>query len=154
MGDAVQDMQCHGKVVLINILLWLHFIGVGMGMGGGVALSQVGPRLVVAPAEQRELLWSLEVFFSRVGAGGLVILLVTGPLMLWLKFGGAGGLSWWFSAKMVLVLVALVGVVVHEWAGRRFRKGDKGAVPMMFGGGRMAGVGIVLAMLCATFTFN
>ncbi len=123
-------------------------------MGGGIALSQVGPRLIATPADQRQLLWALEIFFSRIGAGGFAILLLTGPFMLWLKFGGPSGLTWWFSAKMVLVLVALIGVGLHEWAGRRFRNGDDGAVPMMFFGGRMAGFGIVFAMLCAVFTFN
>jgi protoporphyrinogen IX oxidase len=147
-------MHRHGKYVLNNILLWLHFIGVGMGVGGGIALSQVGPRLVAAPAEQRELLWSFETFFSRIGAGGLVILLITGPLLLWLKFGGPSGLTWWFWAKMALVVVALIGVGLHEWAARRFRNGDKNVVPLMFIGGRAAGIGIVLAMLCAVFTFN
>jgi len=147
-------LRRHAKNVLNNILLWLHFIGIGMAVGGGIALSQVGPRLVAAPAEQRELLWSLEVFFSRIGAGGLVILLISGPLILWQKFGGPSGLAWWFWAKMALVLVALVGVCLHEWAGRRFRKGAESAVRWMFIGGRAAGIGIVLAMLCAVFTFN
>lgn len=125
-----------------------------MGMGGGIALSQVGPQLIKAPIEQRDLLWALEKFFSGIGAGGFAILLITGPLILWLRFGGPGGLTWWFWAKMVMVAIALVGVVLHEWAGRRFRRGDEGAVPLMFVGGRMAGVGTVVAMLCAVFTFN
>jgi len=154
LRETILALGSHGKYMLINILLWLHFIGVGMGMGGGIALSQVGPRLVVAPIDQRELLWSLEAVFSRVGASGLAILLVTGPLMLWLKFGGPGGLNWWFSAKMFLVGVALVGVILHEWAGRRFRNGDESAVGLMFIGGRAAGIGIVMAMLCAAFTFG
>ena len=154
MDDTPPGKRSYGKNMLTNFLLWLHFIGIGMAMGGGIALSQVGPRLIAAPANERELLWFLEVFFSRIGAGGLAILLLTGPLMLWLKFGGPSGLSWWFSAKMILVLVALTGVCVHEWAGRRFRKGDLGAVPAMFIGGRVAGIGIVSAMLCAVFTFN
>lgn len=125
-----------------------------MGMGGGIALSQVGPRLIAAPRDERALLWKMEIFFSRIGAAGLTTLLLTGPLMLWLKFGGPKGLGWWFVAKMFFVLVALIGVCLHEWAGRRFRRGDEEAVPMMFIGGRMAGIGIVLAILCATFTFN
>jgi hypothetical protein len=141
-------------VVLTTLLLWLHFIGVGMGMGGGIALSRIGPRLIAAPGDDRELLWLLERFFSRVGAGGLAVLLTTGPLMLWLKFGGPGGLSWWFWAKMAFVIVALVGVVLHERSSSRFRTGEASAVPLMYLGGRMAGIGIVLAMLCAAFTFN
>jgi hypothetical protein len=118
-------MQCHDENVLISILLWLHFIGIGMGMGGGVALSQVGPRLIVAPADQRELLWSFEKFFSRIGAAGLVILLITGPSILWLKFGGPRGLTWWFSAKMVFVVVAIIGVGLHEWAACGFARATK-----------------------------
>ena len=55
---------------------------------------------------------------------------------------------------MALVGVALIGVGLHEWAGRRFRKGDKSVVPLMFIGGRVGGIGILLAMLCAVFTFN
>ena len=147
-------MNDHEAGLLTTLLVWLHFMGVGMGMGGGIALSQVGPRLIAAPPDERALLWKLEVFFSRIGAAGLVTLILSGPLMLWLKFGGPKGLGWWFAAKMLFVFVALVGVLLHEWAGRRFRQGNEKAVPMMFLGGRMAGIGIVLAMLCATFTFN
>jgi hypothetical protein len=154
VSGTPEGLHCHGKNPLNNILLWLHFVGIGMGVGGGIALSRVGPRLVVACAEQRELLWSFETFFSRIGAGGLLILLITGPLLLWLKFGGPSGLTWWFWAKMALVVVALIGVGLHEWAGRRFRNGDKSVVPLMFTGGRAAGIGILLAMLCAVFTFN
>jgi len=52
----------------MSIVLWLHLLGLGLGMGGGIALAQVGPRLVSAAPERRELLWALERFFSRVGA--------------------------------------------------------------------------------------
>jgi putative membrane protein len=140
--------------VLNTFLLWLHFLAIGMATGGGIALSQVGPRLIAAPADQRELLWHFETFFSRIGAGGLVVLIVTGPLMLWLKFGGPGGLGRWFWAKMAFVVLALIGVAVHDWAGRRFRRGDQTAVLSMVVGGRLAGAAIVLAMLCAVITFG
>lgn len=140
--------------ILTNLLLWLHFIGIGMAVGGGVALSQVGPRLVAAPAEARGDLWAFETFFGRLGAAGIGILLTTGPLMLWLKFGGPAGLNRWFWVKMALVAIAVVAVGVHEWAGARFKGGDAGAVPLMFLGGRLAGLAIVLAMLSAVVTFN
>jgi protoporphyrinogen IX oxidase len=142
------------NTTLINFLLWAHFLGIGMSVGGGVALARVGPALIAAPSDQRELLWSFEIFFSRVGAAGLLLLLVTGPLMLWLKFGGPSGLGGWFAAKMAFVAIAVVGVSVHEWAGRRFRTGNASSTRLMFIGGRAAGMGIVLAMLCAAFTFG
>lgn len=140
--------------ILTNTLLWLHFIGIGLAVGGGVALSQVGPRLVAAPTNARVDLWAFETFFGRIGAAGLVILVTTGPLMLWLKFGGPTGLSRWFWVKMGLVAIAVVTVGLHEWAGGRFKRGDQGAVPLMFLCGRVAGLAIVLAMLFAVVTFN
>ena len=140
--------------ILTNLLLWLHFIGIGLAVGGGVALSQVGPRLVAAPPEARGDLWAFETFFGRLGAAGIAILLITGPLMLWLKFGGPGGLGRWFWVKMALVAIAVVAVGLHEWAGARFKRGDARAVPLMFLGGRLAGLAIVLAMLSAVVTFN
>jgi len=140
--------------IFINLLLWMHFLGIGLAVGGGVALAQVGPKLVAAPADRRDDLWSLETFFGRVGAAGILILVVTGPLMVWLKFGGPGGFTRWFWIKMVLVSVAIVAVALHEWAGARFKRGDQGAVRMMFTAGRIAGAAIVLAMLSAVFTFN
>ena len=140
--------------ILTNALLWFHFIGIGLAVGGGVALSQVGPKLVAAPADARTDLWAFETFFGRLGAAGIVILVSTGPLLLWLKFGGPGSLNHWFWVKMALVLTAIFAVGLHEWAGARFKRGDEGAVPMMFIAGRLAGATILLAMLSAVVTFN
>ena len=140
--------------ILTNLLLWLHFTGVGMAVGGGIALAQIGPRLVAAPADQRGQWWPLETFFSRIGAAGLIILLTSGPLMVWLKFGSPGGFTGWFWAKMMLVATAAFAVGLHEWAGARFKRGDQGAAPLMFLGGRLAGAAILLAMLSAVFAFN
>lgn len=136
------------------LLLWLHFIGIGLAVGGGVALSQVGPRLVAAPEDARKDLWAFETFFGRIGAAGIAILVTTGPLMLWLKFGGPAGLSRWFWVKMALVGLAVIAVATHEWAGARFKRGEQGAIPVMFFAGRLAGAMIVLAMLAAVATFN
>jgi len=140
--------------ILTNLLMWLHFIGIGLAVGGGIALGRTGPRLVAAPIDRREELWGTETFFSRLGAAGILILLVTGPLMVWLKFGGPGGFTGWFWAKMTLVAVAVAAVGLHEWAGARFKRGDQAAIPLMFIGGRVAGAAILLAMLSAVFAFN
>lgn len=140
--------------MLIHVLLWLHFIGLAMGLGTGISLSQVGPRLVAAPVDQRELLWTFETIFSRIGAVGLVILLITGPLLLKMKFAGGDGLGTWFQAKMLLVVVLVVGVGLHHWAAAKFRKGDDSMGRWMLVGGRMAGASAVIAVFCAAVTFG
>ena len=99
--------------VFVNLLFWLHFIGLGMGVGGGVALSLTGPRLKTAIGNELELVWTMEVAFSRIATIGIAILLVTGPLMVWLKFGGFAGFSWWFGLKMGFVGLAVVGAALH-----------------------------------------
>lgn len=140
--------------VVINLLFWLHFIGLAMGLGGGIALGFIGPKLIAAEGPLLDEMWRFERFFGRVGSAGLGVLTITGPLMLWLKFGGPAGLTWWFWAKMAFVAIALVGVATHQWAGRRFHQGDRRAIPVMFASGRVAGASMALAVLCAVFTFN
>ena len=139
---------------LLSILLWLHFLGLATGLGGGIALSQTGPRLVSASGAERPLVWKLERAFSIIGSIGVGILVVTGPLLLWLKYGGPDGLSPWFSAKMVFVMLTVAGVIAHELAGRRFRAGSTGAYRWMAIAGRTAGISMVLAVLCAVMTFD
>ena len=124
------------------------------GLGGGIALAFVGPRLIGAEGPMLEEMWRFEQFFGRVGSAGLAVLIVTGPLMLWLKFGGPAGLTWWFGAKMLFVAIALIGVITHQWAGSRFHRGDREVIPLMFASGRVAGASMALAVLCAVFTFN
>jgi protoporphyrinogen IX oxidase len=139
--------------VFVNLLFWLHFIGLGMGVGGGVALSLTGPRLKTAMGSQLDLVWTMEVAFSRVATIGIAILLVTGPLMVWLKFGGFAGFTWWFGLKMGFVGLAVVGAALHEWAGRRYRAG-RGRYQLMEISGRLAGGSMIAAILCAVFAFN
>src|SRR5215470_2099748 len=141
----------HAMYVVGNLLFWAHFIGLGMALGCGIALSVTGPKL---GGPGRELFWPVFKLFSRIVATGLVILLITGPLMIWVKFGGTSALNGWFWTKMSFVGVAVAGMGLHEWARARFARGDTGAVGFMALGGRLAGVGMVLAILCAVFAFN
>ena len=54
-------------------------------------LANDWPKLVAAPTEGRTQLWAFETFFCRVEAVGILILVTTGPFMLWLKYGGPAG---------------------------------------------------------------
>ena len=78
--------------ILLSLLLWLHFLGLASGLGGGIALSQTGPRLITAAEQERPLVWKLERAFSLIGSAGVGVLLVSGPLLAWLKYGGFEGM--------------------------------------------------------------
>ena len=134
-----------------NILLWAHFIAIGFAIGCGIALSATGPKLVTP---EREQFWPLFKFFSRMAMSGVLILLVPGPLLIWLKFGGTTGFTGWFWAKMNFVGLAIAGAGLHEWARMRFKRGDADMVHLMMIGGRVTAAGLVGAVFCAVFAFS
>lgn len=138
----------------VTILLWLHFLGLAAGLGGGIALSQTGPKLRSATQNVQPTMWELERIFSLIASIGVGVLLVTGPLMVWLRYGGFGGMPLWFWAKLALVLVVVVAVGAHHLAGRRFQAGDTGAYRWMEISGRTAGLSMVLVVLFAVLAFG
>lgn len=140
--------------ILTDILLWLHLLGVAMGVGVGIAMSRVGPKIISAPADERRHFWPLGKFLARVIAAGVVVLLITGPLMLWLKFGGTAGLGWSFWVKMLFVAFTVIFVGLRDWAAARLEQGDENAATLMSASGPLAGVSALLAMLFAVIAFN
>lgn len=125
-----------------------------MGVGVGIAMSRIGPGLLAAHPNERERLWPLQKFLARAITAGLIILLITGPLMLWLKFGGTAGLGWPFSVKMFFVAATVVFVVLGRWAGARLERGDESAAKLMSVSGPLTGISALLAMLFAVITFG
>jgi len=140
--------------VLFPILLMLHFLGLVAGFGGGIGLSQVAPRLANAAEGERPLLLKLEKSFNRVSLIGLALLLITGPWMLWVRFGGGAGLPVWFTLKMVFVGVAVVAVVINQIAKRQFRSGRSGALKLILITGPLTGASILLAVVFAVLAFQ
>ena len=96
----------------------------------------------------------LERAFSAIASAGVALLLVSGPLLVWLKYGGFEAMPPWFWVKMVLVVIAVAGVATHEIAARRFKAGRTDAYRWMAISGRTAGIGMVLVVLCAVLAFD
>ena len=82
-----------------------------------------------------------------------MLLLISGPLMFWLKFGWIAP-SPWFWGKMAFLVLMLIFVV---WAGinsKAIQKGDQAAAkraPML---GIGAALSFILVMGCAALTFQ
>ncbi|HUV32915.1 MAG TPA: hypothetical protein VMW31_05025 [Devosiaceae bacterium] len=139
--------------IVIDILLWLHFLGLAVGVGGGFALGALGPAFRGATPEQIVALAPARRRIFNAVTIALVLLVVTGPLVLWLRYGDTSGMTWWFWAKMVLVLV-LIGLNVRS---RQLLKaaegGDAGAGPKLMQAGMASGVTSMLIVLAAVFAF-
>lgn len=139
---------------VITGLLWVHFVALAMGLGGGLAMSQVGPRLVAAPLDQRDLWWPVATVLTRIALVGMVLLLISGPLMLWLKFDGGRGLGVWFMVKMGLVAVAVVALGLTERAKAQFKRGDEAAGRMMVRTGPVIAISVLGVIAAAVLTFH
>jgi len=137
------------------VLLMLHFVGLALGKRvreAGFTLRQAGARL--SPEERTKfILGTLSV--SKNGSYGLVLLLVTGLGMFFMRGPGAvmaaGGPA--FHAKLTLVVI-LCGVVGYSQAlGKRVREAGGGPalakLPAVSNAVLLLGVAIVIAAVIA-----
>ena len=140
--------------VIIDLLFWLHLMALAMGIGGGIAMSQVGPRLVAATPEQRMPWWPLATVYSRIAGTGLILLLITGPLLVWLRYGGIEGMNGWFKLKMALVAVIMLTMGLSMWGMGRLRRGDEGGARLMKVAGPLTTLTAAAITLAAVFSFH
>lgn len=139
--------------VFNDILLWLHLMALALGVAGGVGLGQVGQKLVAAGPEQRATYWPLMAIFDRFALGGLVLLLITGPLLLAFKYHGQA-LSPWFMAKMGLVVLFLILVGLSHMGKARLKRGDEGGAKLMMVTGPLTMLTVLGIVLTAVLAFN
>lgn len=140
--------------VIVNVLIWLHIVGFALGMAGGMGMGQVGPRLAAAAPDQRPVWEGLAKGFSGVSGVGLALLLVTGPLVLWLKWDGGAGLGPAFMVKMGLVVAVAVAFGLGKSGMARLRRGDAGGARLMRLAGPVTGLSALAAALAAVFAFG
>ena len=140
--------------ILVNLLFWLHLTALAAAGAATFGLPVVGSKMAAATPETRPLLFSIAGQLSMVSRAALGVLIITGPLMVWLKFGGMGGFTWWFTLKMVLVVVLLVSVIFGGILMKRAQGGDREAAGMLPRLGAFNMVLLLGIVLSAVFTFN
>jgi hypothetical protein len=138
-----------------TLLLFLHFVGLVMGFAVSIG-NLVMMRLIErATPQDAAVLRRFPPAMVRVGDIGLLLLLVTGPIMVQTKYDGAwGALPWSFWVKMAAVaaLIALVGIAHVTSA--QIRRGNFAAAARMKVVGPLAGLSAFTAVLFAVIAFN
>ncbi|RMH45930.1 MAG: hypothetical protein D6686_16655 [Alphaproteobacteria bacterium] len=143
------------KGPMIEILKILHFLAMGIGVGGGFAQGIIGRRTVAAEPAARELLGAIQRRISVGTAIALAVLWITGIWMTYAIHGGFTGqpTSFWLKIATVAVLTLIVMAMGHTAA----RAAAAGGTPPP---GRMAALGGVaqlataLAVVLAVLTFT
>lgn len=142
--------------IVVKLLFWLHLTALAMSGVATFGIPVVGSKFPTATAETRPLLFSIAKGLSRVSQIALGILLVTGPLMLWLDGGLMSVISgnWWFWLKMALVLILLIGVIYSGMNARKAEAGDMAAAQLQPRIGAVLMVVLLGVILSAVFTFE
>jgi hypothetical protein len=137
-----------------QILLMLHFFGLGAGftgaMAGGLLLRQM---MAAGPAEV-PVIQRLQPIFTRVGEIGLALLWITGPWMVATRYAGFGNLPWQFWVKFVCVVGVTAGVIMIDLTSKRARQGDMAARRQLPAYGAVTGILLGLAVIFAVLAFN
>lgn len=131
--------------LLFALLLFSHLVGLMLMATAFLALlGMMGGR--AAPATSR--------YLTLLGHLGIVIALVSGPLMIWQRYGGFDGVSHWFWAKMGFILTLAAGVVLSAISARAMRAGNAAAAGRVRLGRLIATLSLFLVVLCASLAFN
>jgi uncharacterized membrane protein len=132
--------------IWFNLVLFVHLVALVVGAATNVVMPVIGGRLAKMPPEMRGEFGAIAGRLSRNSQIALGLLVITGIIMVALRYGGLEGASPWFIAKLVLVgLLGVVLVAARVIPPARFN-------PRVFGMlVRLALLGIIF---CAVMAFN
>ncbi|MEO8669383.1 MAG: hypothetical protein ABI399_12760 [Bauldia sp.] len=137
-----------------EILLMLHFIGLGLGASGTVAGFVVG-RLVMASPKDAPVLGRVPQMVSRFSGTGLGLLWITGIIMVWSRWDGPASLPHFFWAKFVFVVAITIAFGFIEAALAQAKRGDPAGAQKKFQiVGPIASLCLLLIIVFAVLAFN
>lgn len=91
---------------------------------------------------------------TRFGHWGIIVLLVSGPILLFSRYGGFDSVSHWFWAKMGLIVLLAAGVVTSAISARKMREGDSAAAQRVRMGRVLAVLSLAVTVVFAVLAFN
>ncbi|MBI4923603.1 MAG: hypothetical protein HY834_17825 [Devosia nanyangense] len=132
--------------IVFNTLLIIHLLALAVGATTTVAMPIIVSRMASATPDGRQMLAGIGARLSLNSRIAVGVLLVSGGLMVWLRYGGVDGLGSWFWAKMGLVAILVAALIANAVAPRGTLN------PAVMGWiTRLSLLGVVIA---AVFAFN
>jgi putative membrane protein len=139
--------------IIALLLFVIHIVAFVAGGANSVVMPIIGSRMASATPETRGTLMGIADALAKVGKVAMVTLIVTGLLVLWLKW------NWvipnnWFWAKMAFIVVMIVFISLNEATVKRAAPGDAAAVKRSKMFGQLTALAFVGVLLSAVFAFN
>ena len=129
-----------------QLLLIAHLVGLMLVAAAFLPLLGMMGQGDTAPQTNRLL--------TQFGHWGIIVLLVSGPILLFSRFGGFDGVNHWFWAKMALVVLLAAGVVTSAISARKMRAGDAAATQRVRIGRIVAVVSLLGTVVFAVLAFG
>lgn len=139
--------------VLGLILFVVHIVAFIAGGANSVVMPIIGSRMATATPEARGQLAGVAKSLSKVGKYAMATLLVSGVLVLWLKWDWVIP-SNWFWAKMAFLLAMIVCIGLNEANAKKARAGDAAAAKNAARLGQLTGLAFLGVIVSAVFAFN
>ena len=140
-------------MVVHDIVLFLHFLGLMIGSAGGMASGIIMRRTLTMTPEEARPVRSLGPLLSKVALVGVAVLWVTGVIMVATTWG-VGSLPSMFWVKMVFVVLLTGFAIFIEMTYREIRAGNIGAAARLPKIGPLSGLSALLAVFFAVLTFH
>jgi uncharacterized membrane protein len=140
--------------ILALILFIIHIAAFIAGGANSVIMPVIGPRLATATPEGRGQLMAVVEGVAKVGKYAMAALLISGVLVLWLKWDWTPPSPVWFWAKMAFVVLMLVFIALNEMSARQGRQGDQAAFGRSKMFGQLTGLAFLGVIVSAVFAFN
>jgi len=132
------------------LLFFMHIVAFVAGGANSVLMPILGSKMATATPEMRAEYMDIAGKVAKVGKAAMGTLLVTGVLVLWLKW------NWvipnaWFWVKMAAIVAMIVFIVLNERA-QKAGGPDAARRSKMFG--QLTALSFALVILSAVFAFN
>jgi hypothetical protein len=137
-----------------DILLALHLIGLMLGAGGGFGSMITMRAAAKASPEQAATLRTLGPAMARLATAGLVLMLLTGPALVSLKYGGFDNMPQLFWVKLLFVTTLTIAAIGVELTYGQIKAGNASAAARLPALGPVAGLSSVLAVVFAVLAFH
>lgn len=143
-------------IILAQLFLFLHVVAFIAGGSNGIIQMMTGPQLKAASPETRTVLYGIQDLSEMIGKISLVVVLVTGLCVLWLKwdFTVPNG---WFWVKMAGIAGMLVFIVLGGKQTAIARAGGPAAGQAIAAKrlyGKLTSVSFLIVILAAVFAFG
>ncbi len=139
---------------MTDFILAAHIIGLMMGAGGGFGSMISQREALKRPADQAATLRSIGPALANFSMIGLVLMWATGLALVFLKYGGFGGLPQMFWIKLIFISTLTLAAIATRVLYAQAKAGNTIAATRVPVFGQIAGISSLLAVIFAVLAFH